>query len=239
MEGAEEMRKAVAYLRVSGRGQIKGHGFKRQAETIARYSKRARVQIVDTYRDAYTGTDADRPAFEDMLADLLDNGVRMVIVESLDRFARSLQVQIALTTRLSIEGIALVSASTGENITEAVASDPMSEAMVLMQGVFAQAEKKRLVNKLRRARLEMRRATGRCEGRKPFGHYRGETETVRLIRRLRRKSPGERGKRVSYAAIAEVLNDRGIPTRMGGPWHWRTVQSVLSRSFPRSGELRS
>lgn len=228
------MQKAAAYLRVSGKGQIKGHGFKRQAETVADYAKRAKIQIVNTYRDAYTGTDADRPAFEDMLADLLSNGVRMVIVESLDRFARSLQVQIALISRLNAEGIALISASTGENITEAVASDPMSEAMVLIQGVFAQVEKKRLVVKLRKAREDTRRETGRCEGRKPFGYYEGEAETVQLIRRLRRKPRGKGKRRMSYAAIADALNSRAVSTRTGAPWHWRTVQNVLRRPIPQA-----
>ncbi|MFC1805868.1 recombinase family protein [Planctomycetota bacterium] len=140
--------KAVAYLRVSGKGQIDGHGFDRQRDNILDYAKRNGVEVVGWFEEAYTGTKADRPVFAEMLAEVLNNGVRIIIVESMDRFARDLGVQIALLAKLRSEGIALISATTGEDVTASLDEDPMKEAMVLIQGVFAQAEKKRLVLKV-------------------------------------------------------------------------------------------
>ena len=43
--------KALTYLRVSGKGQVKGHGFERQRTTIERYAKAHGMDIVGEYRD--------------------------------------------------------------------------------------------------------------------------------------------------------------------------------------------
>ena len=75
---------------------------------------------------------------------------------------------------LASKGITLIAANTGENVTEAITSDPMRKAMVQMQGVFAELDKSMLVKKLRKARDRKRQETGRCEGPKPF--YQGSEE---------------------------------------------------------------
>jgi hypothetical protein len=46
-----------------------------------------------------------------------------------------------------------------------------------------------------------------------------------LIRSLRRKSKGT--KRMAFAAIAEKLNQDGVPTRSGKPWHGEVVRRLL------------
>ena len=47
------MKNAVAYLRVSGKGQVKGHGFKRQREEINRYAKQNGYEIITFYEEVY------------------------------------------------------------------------------------------------------------------------------------------------------------------------------------------
>ena len=215
---------AVAYLRVSGKGQIDGHGFERQRGNILDYAKRNNVEVVGWFEEAYTGTKADRPVFAEMLAEVLNNGVRVILVESMDRFARDLGVQIALLAKLRSEGIALISATTGEDVTASLDEDPMKEAMVLIQGVFAQAEKKRLVLKLRGARAAKRAKGGRCEGAKPFGQTEEERRIIATIKKLRRKPKGGRAR--SYRVVAEILNANGVPARRGGKWYASTVRGV-------------
>lgn len=231
-EGAEMRKEAVGYLRVSSAGQIHGHGFARQEETIRDFGRRAGYEITHIYREAWTGTEADRPVFADMMAELLANGCRVVVVESLDRLARDLAVQIALVGRMEANGITLLSASTGEDVTEAVRTDPMSEAMVLVAGVFAQTEKRLLVRKLRRARDAKRAATGRCEGVLPFGTKPGEGEIIDRIRSMRRKPRGRGHSRMSWPSIAEELNAAGVPTRTGRPWNPVVVARIARRTKP-------
>lgn len=217
---------AFAYLRVSSKGQVRGHGFERQEETIQRFAGENGYTVSDTFRDAFTGTEADRPEFNRMVATILGNGVRSILVESLDRLARDVMVQSLLLAKLAQHGITLINCVTGEDVTASMSEDPMRKALIQIQSVFSELEKSRLVSKLRRAREAKKEATGKCEGRKAFGEKEGESEALELMRSLRRK---REGKRMSFARIAEVLNERNIPTRTGARWHTTTVQNILSR----------
>ena len=87
---------AYAYLRVSSRGQVKGHGYARQAEAIDRYAKSAGYKIVKTFKDAHTGTEAQRPGWNAMIASIAANGVNVILVESMDRFTRELDPECRL-----------------------------------------------------------------------------------------------------------------------------------------------
>jgi len=217
---------AFAYLRVSSKGQVKGHGFDRQGETISRFAAENGFYVKDTFRDAFTGTEADRPEFNRMVGTILGNGVRTILVESLDRLARDVMVQSLLLAKLAQHGVTLINCVTGEDVTASMSEDPMRKALIQIQSVFSELEKSRLVGKLRKAREAKKAATGKCEGRKAFGEKPGEKEAITLMRSLRRKRSG---KQMSFAKIAEELNQQGVPTRTGAPWQTTTVQNILKR----------
>ena len=64
------MKRAFAYLRVSGRGQIDGDGFDRQLEAIKRYAAGNDIKIVKTYREeGISGTKdlENRPALMEVI----------------------------------------------------------------------------------------------------------------------------------------------------------------------------
>jgi DNA invertase Pin-like site-specific DNA recombinase len=208
------------------RGQIKGNGFDRQQETIKKYAKEKGITVKETFRDTFTGTEADRPEFNQMVATILGNGVHTILVESLDRLARDMTVQGLLLAKLVQHGITLIKCVDGEDVTDSMRKEPMSKAMIQIQSVFSELEKSLLLCKLRRARQAKKEATGKCEGRKAFGEKAGEQETVEIMRSLRRKRSG---KRLSFAKIARELNHRSIPTRTGTIWQTTTVRNILSR----------
>ncbi len=220
--------KAVGYVRVSGKGQVNGTGHDRQEETIRAYATQAGVTIFKVYKETYTGTETDRPVFALMMHDVLADGRKTIIVESLDRFARDLGVQLHLTALLASRGLTLVSANTGQDVTAAMQADPMMRAMVQIQGVFAELDKSLLVQKLKRARQLTKRRTGRCEGRKPFGTRPGESAIVERMRALSHKSPG--GDRLGPYEIAARLNQEGLPSRTGKPWSGPVVRRILARA---------
>jgi len=217
---------AFAYLRVSSKGQVKGHGFDRQAETISEFAGENGYLVKDTFRDAFTGTEADRPEFNRMVGMILGNGVRTILVESLDRLARDVMVQSLLLAKLAQHGVTLINCVTGEDVTASMSEDPMRKALIQIQSVFSELEKSRLVGKLRKAREAKKAQTGKCEGRKAFGEREGEQATIALMRSLRRKRSG---KQMSFAKIAEELNRQGVSTRTGAPWQTTTVQNILKR----------
>lgn len=220
--------KAYGYVRVSGKGQVNGDGFRRQEQAIREYAQANGIELVHVYREeGVSGTtdETDREAFQAMMVDILKNGVRTIIVEGLDRLAREFRVQEQLVVFLASKGVALFAARTGENVIEAMTQDPMRKAMVQMQGIFAELEKSLLVKKLRAARERKREAEGKCEGRKSILEV--NPELLELIRAARRKRRGK--KPATYAVIAATLNDLGHKTLSGKPFTGTNVQTIVQR----------
>lgn len=215
--------KVFGYVRVSGQGQLKGHGPQRQRDNIESFSQRNGFEVVQYFQDAYTGTEEDRPAFIALLEAVHVQSVRFVVVESLDRFARDMMVQNQLLAKLLSYGVTLVLANTGHQLnTETLGDDPMMKAMVQMQGVFAELDKDLTVRKLKLARDKKRQLNGRCEGVKPYGSLDGEKQALKLIVGLRKNG-------LSYQRIADRLNLNDVPSRGGGSWHKGTVGKILQR----------
>jgi DNA invertase Pin-like site-specific DNA recombinase len=217
---------AVGYCRVSGKGQqSNGTGLDRQEDTVRAFAKQNGYKLIEIYSEAFTGTESDRPVFEKMLIDLLDNGCRIIIVECLDRLARDLAVQLQIISLLASKGITLINAMTGQDVTSP--TDPMSRAMIQVQGAFAELDKNLLVRKLRKGREKKKAETGRCEGRKPFGLKPGEQDTIDRIKQLYRKKPGE--ERMTGHRIAKILNKENRPTQSGCQWRGGHVRAILER----------
>jgi len=217
---------AVGYCRVSSAGQEKtGTGLDRQEKDIKAYAKQAGYKLTDVYREAFTGTESDRPVFERMIVDLLDNGSRVIICECLDRLARDLSVQLQIIALLASKKITLISAMTGTDCTNP--TDPMTLAMIQVQGAFAQLDKNLLIRKLKKGRQAKKEKTGSCEGSKPYGFYPGEPEILDRIKQLHRKT--KYSKRLGAYEIATILNKEGLRSRKGTLWYGGTVRQIIIR----------
>lgn len=229
------MTKAFAYLRVSGKGQMEGNGFYRQEKAITNFAKKNKIEIVKIFKEQISGikNGDEREIFQSMIAEILKNGVRTVIVEGLDRLAREYRVQEQLLIYMVSKEITLIDARTGENVTEAISSDPMKKAMVQMQGIFSELEKNLLVKKLRLAREAKRKTLGKCEGRKGWNDVPNQRDAiVKKIKELRRKSKGK--KRFSYRQVADALNDLSLTDNTytsitGTAWSGPMLQNFILR----------
>lgn len=213
------LRKAFAYLRVSGESQVEGDGFPRQRAAIKKWAEANGVRIVRWFEEKGVSgsTDGgDRPAFQEMLTALLSNGTRMVLIERLDRIARDIVVQESILKDLNRRGFELVSVSE----PDLCSTDPYRSAMRQMLGVFAELDRKTIVLKLRAARQRKKAQTGRCEGRKPFGFRDGEQEVVARMNAL--KAQGH-----NWESISSSLNAEGFKTRSGGSWFPATVRRIV------------
>lgn len=214
------MEKAFAYLRVSGKSQVTGDGFSRQLQAIKAHASAHEIKIARVFREeGITGTkeSMDRPAWAEMMTALHGNGVRTIIIEKLDRLARDLMVQEATIADLQKHGFTLISVAE----PDLMASDPTRVLMRQLMGAVAQYDKSQIVLKLRGARMRKRAKEGRCEGRKPFGHYEGEEKALERIRALRAEGLG-------FDRIAVRMNEEGIPTRTGKPWHGVVINRILA-----------
>ena len=219
-------KKAVAYLRTSSAanvGQDKDSD-KRQLAAIEAYGKANNFEIVATFYDAaVSGADpvTERPGFVEMLGRVVSNGARTILVESPDRFARDLAVQLAGHDMLRKQGIVLIPASAPDFFTE---DTPTAVLVRQVLGAIAQFEKATTVAKLAAARKRKRAATGRCEGRKPLAET--KPEVVAMAKSLRRRGP-KRGQR-SLRAIAVELAAKGHLNERGAPYSAKSIASMLN-----------
>ena len=223
---AQGNKKSVAYLRTSSRtnvGQDKDSD-KRQLAAIKAYASRAGFEIVGTFYDAaVSGADAvnERPGFTEMLEQLLSNGARTILIESPDRFARDLMVQLAGHDMLRAKGILLIAASAPTFFVE---DTPTAILVRQVLGAVAQFEKATTVAKLAAARKRRRLAVGKCEGRKRLADVR--PEVVALAKSLRRRKP--KGGRMSLRAVAAEMAARGFVNERNRPFNPKSISAMLT-----------
>jgi DNA invertase Pin-like site-specific DNA recombinase len=156
-----------------------------------------------------------------MLEALVGDGVRTIIVESPDRFARDLAVQLAGHDYMRGLGLELVPASAPDFFLD---DTPTAVLVRQVLGAISQFEKATLVAKLRAARDRKKALTGRkVEGRK--SHLELRPEVVALAKRLRRKPPG--GKRPSLRKISAELAARGFLNASGRPFDDKSVAVMV------------
>jgi len=218
--GRAALTRAFGYLRVSGRGQIDGDGFERQELAIRAYAKAHDIRIVKIFREeGVSGTHelADRPALLNMLEALAADGVKLVLIEKLDRLARDLLVQETIIGDLRTRGFDLLSVLE----PDLCSTDPSRVLMRQIFGAIAEYDRAMIVAKLRGARQRMKAKTGSCEGQKPYGFYDGESEAIERMQALRARGLG-------YDRIAETLNAEGLKPRTGARWWGRTINNILA-----------
>jgi DNA invertase Pin-like site-specific DNA recombinase len=218
---------AVAYLRTSSAANVGADkdSDKRQREAIEAFARRAGFTLVDEFYDAaVSGADAidQRPGFVEMLQHLAANGAKTIIVESPDRFARDLAVQLAGHDMLKGLGISIIPASAPDFFTE---DTPTAVLVRQVLGAIAQFEKASAVAKLAAARKRKREREGKCEGRK--SHREKRPEVVALARKLRRKRP--KGGQLSLRAVSKELAVQGYLNERGKPYAAKSVASMLAR----------
>ena len=212
---------AIGYMRTSSATNVgrDKDSEARQRAAIESYAKAAGYTIVDWFYDpAVKGTNAvtERPGFKDMLDRIASNSVRTIIVESPDRFARDLAVQLAGHDFLKNLGVSLIPATAPDFFLE---DTPTAVLVRQVLGAIAQFEKASLVAKLKAAR-DRKIAQGiKCGGRKSYAER--SPELVAAAKALQAERP-----RLSLRKIADQLAEQGY-TLKGRPYAAMSVRGML------------
>jgi DNA invertase Pin-like site-specific DNA recombinase len=211
---------AIGYLRTSSAANV-GEGKDselRQRAAIEAYAKQSGVVVVDWFYDAAVkGGDAieSRPGFAAMLARIAGNGVRTIIVETANRFARDLMVQEVGFAMLRGLGITLVAA---DSPTSFLDDGPTSKLIRQILGAVAEFDKAMTVAKLKGARDRVRRRNGKCEGRK--SHAERNPAMVELARQHRAAG-------MSLRQVSDELATAGYTTPSGKAYSASAVASMI------------
>jgi DNA invertase Pin-like site-specific DNA recombinase len=209
----------LLYLRTSSATNVNGDSSLRQRDACERYAASQGLEIVQEFYDAaVSGADAvqDRPGFAAMLDRIEGNGVRLILVEDASRFARDLLVQEAGLAMLASRGVRLVTAS-GDDLT--ATDDPMRKMLRQIVGAVMEAEKARLVAKLKAARDRKAAQTG-----KPCGGLPRDMERQAALIELRAEFPD-----ASMRLLSEKLAGRGFLTTEGKPVTVQEISRTLRR----------
>lgn len=217
---AKQPQAAVAYYRTSSATNVDGDSLPRQQDAVRSYATAHQLEIVREFYDAaVSGADpvTDRPGFADMLAYMLGNGARTVLVENAGRFARDLVVQIAGHDLLKARGITLVPVDAPGHFQDETPTATMVRSIL---GAVSQFEKEALVLKLRKARERKRWETGRCEGNPAW---------LPVPAAAVQAAKAARARGLSLRAVAADLAAQGFLSPSGRPYQAGSVARMISR----------
>jgi DNA invertase Pin-like site-specific DNA recombinase len=235
------MEQAVIYLRTSSATNVgkDKDSDKRQRIACRKYATANKLEVTKEFYDsAVKGKDAlaSRPGFADMLEYCERSGVKTILVEKADRFARDVVVQELGFRDLCSKGYTLIACDAPEHFT----SNPSPAAKMVRQmlGSVAEYQKDDLVEKLRGARERKRQVNkksglktltgaGKCEGKK--SHRELNPELVKAAKKLLKWSERSGKKKPSLREAAQGLFDMGYQTTSGKPFSAAQIQRIVKR----------
>jgi DNA invertase Pin-like site-specific DNA recombinase len=218
----------VAYYRVSTQRQGRsGLGIEAQKAAVARFAEGEHLGPIAEFTEIETGKGSDalerRPQLAAALA-AARSAKCPVVVAKLDRLSRD----VAFIAGLMVQKVSFVVAELG------IDADPF---MLHLYAALAEKER-RLISERTRSALAARRAQGKQLGNQSNIKEAGAsgvraakasaavfaTNVMPIVRSVQKSGI------TSLGGIAEVLNNRGVPTARGGRWHVSTVMNLLRRS---------
>lgn len=221
------MPKAIGYARVSLDRQVQeGVSLDAQQARIAAWATLNGYELGEIFVDAGISGKSmkKRPQLLAALGSLKKGDA--LVVYSLSRMARSAKDSLEIGERLEKLGADLVSLS--EKIDTSGAAGRMIYTVL---AAMAQFEREVIAERVAGA-LSYKKSIGEIYARVPYGVQdvgEGKLEQVPeemavVVEILRRREAGE-----SLRDISGSLNQRGVPTKIGGKWHASTIKCIVDR----------
>ena len=148
---------AILYLRVSDKGQVEnGNGLESQETTCREYADRKGYRVIAVFSDDLSGKTAERNGLKDLIAFLKKRrGGTLVIIDDLNRLARSVRTHLAIRDAISAAGGKL------ESPKRIFADDPEDDILEVIEAAFAGEHRRK------NAEQTLSRMRARCLG----GHW--------------------------------------------------------------------
>lgn len=228
--------RAALYARVSSEQQAKEHMIASQLETLKQRISHDGLEIdpelcfVD---DGYSGSSLVRPALE-RLRDLAAAGaIDRLYVLAPDRLSRKYAYQVLIVEELVRNGVEVVF------LTNPISSNPEENLLLQVQGMIAEYERAKIMERSRRGKLHAaRRGSVNVLAGAPYGYryvskrdgdgearYQVVAEEARVIKKIFAWYGQER---CSIGEICRRLQSAGVPTRTGKKaWDRSVIWSYL------------
>lgn len=231
-----KQQKTVGYIRFSTIDQKKGYGTDIQRCDIEHFAETRSWQLDAFYIDeALSGAEENRADFDRLLRDCRAGRIKVVIVASLCRFARSVRFAENFFHELGELGVTVCFA----DLPYYNGEDDKDVMRRQLDEVWAEYDRKRIIKRLKDGREARARSGKLGGGNLPYGY--GRLDVVERDLRAKRieinKAEAEiirtifalEGQGHTPPQIADALNRRGDCRRNGEPWTARQVRKILSR----------
>ena len=224
---------AVGYIRVSTEDQTQGYSLDAQRAGIQEYCERNGYQLVRIYADegvsAHTDKISKRPQLRLLLEHATQGQFDVVVVHTLDRWARNMRVHVEALQRLIDARVGFASVTEDIDFNTAI-----GRVMMALLAAFAEFFSSQLGEHVKKA-VKQRAAQGLQNGSAPFGYLRDdetgipcpvpeEAEAVRTV--FAKRAAGE-----TSGKIAVRLNAAGFRTRRGNTFTDGSVRDMLGFRF--------
>lgn len=224
----------VGYLRVSSDQQAdEGHGLDVQRDTLERWASTHGHDLLAVIADEGVSGALEPPAREgwaEVRRMAADNAAG-IVVPRMDRLSRDLIGQEVELRNLRDEDVPVESVA--EPGIAGDTDDPGRIAFRQVLAVFAEYERRVIVQRMARGKAKKKAAGGWAGGMPPYGWRPADGElepdpaeqtALTIMRALRADGAG-------YKKIADAMNRRGVPAKMGGRWWAQTVSDALSHKL--------
>ena len=204
-----------------------------QMDALRRRVQEKGYELVREYADeGYSGATLERPGLDRMRDDIHAGELDLVLFPSPDRLARKVVYQYLILEEMENAGVI------PEFLNYPVDDSPESRMLLGMQGLFAEYERAKIVERTRQGKLYRAREGALVGGHAPSGytwikrneHHRAQLEVVdytsAVVRRMYRMLLEDQA---STWAIARTLTGDGIPTANGATqWQPTGVFRILT-----------
>lgn len=214
---------AVIYARYSSSGQ-REESLTGQIRDCKAYAKRCGYSIIHEYTDAAkTGTNDQRPAFQQMISDASKHKFEAVIVWKLDRFSRDKYDAARYKHVLKQQGVRVISAM--EPISESPEGVIMESLLEGMAQYYSMDLSLKVKRGNRESALEHKTIGLRMIGYVPDqdDHFAIDQKTAPIVKRI--FTEYDSGK--SMKDIYTGLNNDGFRTLQGKQWTKSSLQHIL------------
>ena len=234
------MKTAIGYIRVSTEKQVEnGQGLEIQEKQIRDYCENNNIELITIYRDeGISGAKdiLDRQGLNDAVLYCKEEKPNLFLIPKYDRLARDLMQQMTIEGKLIESGVELIS------ILEPTlnGTDPMRTMMRQLIGMMSQYERSLIKSRTHSGCVATAEKGKKTGGSIPYGYKTirdkdGKNpkaviveEQARIIKEIYKLHIKEQ---YGFQAIANILNDRNVPTAKNSKWVAGTIQKILHNDY--------
>ncbi len=228
--------KAAVYARVSTLKQELEQTIESQLECLKDYVSNEGLELDENHiyiDEGYSGTKLERPGLDALRDGAADGDFQKVIIYSPDRLARRYAYQVIVIEELNKHGCEVIF------LQRPISNDPEERLLLQMQGVIAEYERAKIIERTRRGRLfKARQGRFLLWGTPPYGYRYQPVSSGQPGYAVINEEEAELVKHIfnwcveeglSAYKIAKRLNLMGIQPRKGGKgWAPASIRLILT-----------